>query len=199
MALTRFSMLPSELGPSLLGQASILNNPVLVLLYYRLTSCYFCFATGVAQATIWGGGLRVFAYVWPLALVVVSNIFYQICAKSVPNGINPLASLVVTYTVGALSSLLLYFALNKDVNLLREFGHLNWAPFMLGVAVVGLEVGFIYAYKAGWQVSTASIVQSAFLAVALIGVGYVLYHEALTFNKLIGIAICLVGLVFINK
>ena len=140
-----------------------------------------------------------FAYVWPLALVVVSNIFYQICAKSVPNGINPLASLVVTYTVGALSSLLLYFALNKDVNLLREFGHLNWAPFMLGVAVVGLEVGFIYAYKAGWQVSTASIVQSAFLAVALIGVGYVLYHEALTFNKLIGIAICLVGLVFINK
>ena len=49
-----------------------------------------------------------------------------------------------------------------------------------------------------WQVSTGFIVQSAFLAVALIFVGYLAYHEALTWNKLVGVAVCLVGLVFIN-
>ena len=70
---------------------------------------------------------------------------------------------------------------------------------MLGVSVVGLEVGFIFAYKKGWPVSTASLVQSAFLAVALIFVGALLYHEAITVNKVIGIVICLVGLYFINK
>ena len=46
--------------------------------------------------------------------------------------------------------------------------------------------------------STASIVQSAFLAIILIIVGMLLYHEALTWNKAIGVLICLVGLVFIN-
>lgn len=46
--------------------------------------------------------------------------------------------------------------------------------------------------------STASIVQSAFLAVALIAVGYFLYHEPVTWNKIVGIALCLGGLAFIN-
>jgi multidrug transporter EmrE-like cation transporter len=40
--------------------------------------------------------------------------------------------------------------------------------------------------------------QSAFLAIALIFVGWMLYHEALTWNKLVGVAICLLGLAFIN-
>jgi hypothetical protein len=43
-----------------------------------------------------------FSYVWPIALVVLSNVVYQICAKSVPNGLNPFAALAVTYLVGAL-------------------------------------------------------------------------------------------------
>ena len=44
------------------------------------------------------------AFLWPIALVVMSNIVYQICAKSVPSGIHPLASLTVTYLVGAVAS-----------------------------------------------------------------------------------------------
>ena len=140
-----------------------------------------------------------FAYIWPIALVVLSNIVYQISAKSAPEKMNPLASLTVTYLIGALVSLVLYFVLNKGGNLLQEYAQLNWAPFVLGIAIVGLEVGFIYAYKAGWQVSTASIVQSAFLAVALLFVGYLIYHESLTLSKIAGMIICLVGLYFINK
>lgn len=139
------------------------------------------------------------SYVWPIALVVASNVIYQICAKSVPGGIDPLAALTVTYAVGAVFSGILYFVLNRDANLLREYGRLNWAPFVLGLAVVGLEVGFVYAYKAGWPVSTASLVQSAFLAVALLVVGLLLYHEAIFVTKLVGIVICLVGLVFVNQ
>ena len=139
-----------------------------------------------------------FAYVWPIALVVLSNVVYQICAKSVPDGMDPFASLTVTYLVGAAVSAILFFALGSGGGLVREYGKLNWAPFVLGVVIVGLEAGWIYAYKAGWQVSVGFIVQSAFLAAALLLVGYFLYHEALTWNKLLGVTICLIGLVFIN-
>ena len=133
-----------------------------------------------------------------MALVIVSNVAYQICAKSVPQGMNAFASLTVTYLVGAVGSLILFFALEKDGNLFREYQKMNWAPPALGVVIVGLEVGWIYAYKAGWQVSTGFIVQSAFLAAALLMVGYLLYHEALTWNKVLGVIICLIGLGFIN-
>lgn len=139
-----------------------------------------------------------FNYVWPLALVVLSNVFYQICAKSVPDKLNPLASLTITYIIGAVVSLILYFVLNKDANIIREYSKVNWAPFVLGFAIVGLEVGYIYAYKAGWSVSTAQIVQAAVLAVILIFVGYILYHETITWNKIAGIIVCLAGLALIN-
>lgn len=138
-------------------------------------------------------------YVWPIALVVVSNILYQLCAKSVPKDMDTMASMTVTYTVGAICSAIIYFMINRNGNLLGEYAKMNIAPALLGVSVVGLEVGFIYAYKAGWPVSTASIVQSAFLAVALILVGGLVYKEPITFNKIFGAAVCLVGLYFINK
>ena len=139
------------------------------------------------------------SYIWPIALVVLSNTAYQICAKSVPEELNPLASLTVTYLVGAAVSALLYFLLGPaEGGLAKELGKINWAPFAMGVVIVGLEVGWICAYKAGWQVSAGFIVQSAFLAVALLLVGRWLYHEALTWNKLAGVALCLAGLAFIN-
>jgi len=130
--------------------------------------------------------------------VVLSNVVYQICAKSVPKEMNPFASLTVTYIVGAVASTILYFVLGKNGNLVKEYSKLNWAPFVLGIVIVGLETGWIYAYKAGWQVSTGFIVQSAVLAVMLLVVGYFLYHEAFTWNKVVGVVICLIGLVFIN-
>lgn len=139
-----------------------------------------------------------FDYIWPLALVVLSNVFYQICAKSVPDKMNPFASLTISYIVGAAASAILFFLLNKDANLIEEYKKINWAPFVLGIVIVGLEVGYIYAYKAGWPVSTAQIVQAAVLAIILIFVGFILYKENISWNKIVGIIVCLIGLGFIN-
>ena len=140
-----------------------------------------------------------FDMLWPLVMVVASNTLYQICAKSVPAQIDPLASVGVTYLVGAAISLILYHVLGTNPNLPREYTHLNWAPFALGIAVVGLEVGNIYCYKNGWPISAQSIVQGVIVAILLVFVGYLLYHEQITVSKLAGIAICMLGLYFINR
>ncbi len=136
---------------------------------------------------------------WPIALVVFSNVIYQICAKGVPKSMDTMASMTITYLVGALCSAIMFFIINRNGNLLQEYAKMNWAPVFLGISVVGLEVGFIYAYKNGWSVSTASIVQSAFLAVALLFVGALLYHETVSISKIIGVGFCLVGLFFLNR
>ena len=137
--------------------------------------------------------------IWPIALVVFSNIVYQICAKGVPKDMDAMASMTITYLVGAVCSAIMFFIMNKNGNLLHEYSKMNWAPVFLGVSVVGLEVGFIYAYKNGWAVSTASLVQSAFLAVALLFVGALLYHENISVSKVVGVGFCLVGLFFLNR
>jgi len=139
-----------------------------------------------------------FNYIWPIALVVISNTIYQICAKSVSGDINPFASLTITYLIAAVMSGIMFFTLNRGVNIVSEYKKLNWAPFVLGLVIIGLEVGFIYAYKVGWQVGTAQIVSSSFLAILLIIVGTLLYKETLTWNKVVGLIVCMVGLFFIN-
>ena len=140
-----------------------------------------------------------FSYLWPVLLIVASNVVYHICAKSVPDGLDPMASLTVTYLVGAAASALCYFAMHRGGSLLREYAKLNWAPFLFGIALVGLEAGFIYAYQAGWKVGMLSTTQSAVLAVLLLFVGFFLYGEPLTANKFAGVLICLVGLYILNR
>ena len=56
-----------------------------------------------------------------------------------------------------------------------------------------------FVYKADWKVNTLSVTTNAILAIVLIFVGLIGYHEAINWSKVLGIAICLVGLYFINK
>ena len=72
------------------------------------------------------------AYFWPLILVVASNSVYHICAKSLPESVDPLASLTVTYLIGSIFSGILYFVTNRGgANLLHEYSQMNWAPYLL--------------------------------------------------------------------
>ena len=105
----------------------------------------------------------------------------------------------MTYAISAVTSAVCFFLFHRGGSLLKEYSQINWATIALGITLVALEVGFIYAYKVGWPVSILSTVQGALLAFALIVVGFFLFQEAITMNKVIGIAICLVGLYFINK
>lgn len=140
-----------------------------------------------------------FSMIWPIALIVLSNVFYNICSKETPSAINPFAALSITYVIGAVVSVILYFVLNRGENLLQEYRNLNWSSFVLGLAIVGLEAGSIYMYKAGWNVSSGQIVYSIILAVCLILVGVFAYHESISVTKIIGILVCMVGLFLINK
>lgn len=136
---------------------------------------------------------------WPIGLIVFSNIFYNICAKQTPEGVNPLAALTITYAVSAIASGILYQVITPGANLLQEYKSLNWTSIILGLAIVGLEAGSMYMYKAGWDISAGHLVHSAILAVLLVFVGYLLYHEAITFTRIAGIGLCLAGLFLINR
>lgn len=140
-----------------------------------------------------------FNFIWPAAIIVFSNILYQICAKGIPEQMNTYASMTVTYAVATLFSAVMFFITTRGGNILQQFKLSNWATVILGVVITGLEVGFIYAYKAGWKVSTLATVTNAFLAIALIFLGFFMYREAITWSKVVGVLICLVGLWFIKR
>nr|WP_312576253.1 EamA family transporter [Sedimentibacter sp.] len=138
-------------------------------------------------------------YIWPMILVIGSNVCYNICTKSTPENAQPFAVLTVTYFVSMVSAALLYFFTSETKNIIADWKYLNWTSFVLGIAIVGLEVGFIQMYRAGWNISIGSLVANIGLAIMLIFVGLIIYKENISINQIIGIILCITGLFFINK
>ena len=136
---------------------------------------------------------------WPLLLIVGSNCFYHICAKSMPEEAHTFGALTVTYLIGAVISAVTFVVSVRPANVLAELHKLNWAPFVLGLAIVGLEAGNVFLYRAGWKISVGSVVGNISLAVVLLFVGYFLFHEQITVRQLIGVAVCALGLFLITK
>lgn len=136
--------------------------------------------------------------IWPLALVVASNSLYHVVAKETPSGANAFLSLTVTYLVAAGFSAALFLA-GGQTALLPELKKLNWATLAMGAAVMGLELGYICLYRAGWKISLGSLVGNILLACVLLVVGLLLYKEAVTLRQLAGMAVCAVGLFLVCK
>lgn len=136
--------------------------------------------------------------IWPIVLVVLSNIFYNIITKSTPQDGNAMLSLTITYLVGALCAFTMYLFGGERQGLVRDFMKLNWTSFALGLVVVGLEFGYLHVYRAGWNVNTAPLVANICLACALLFVGLLLFHETLSVRQLAGVAVCVGGLVLIT-
>lgn len=136
--------------------------------------------------------------VWPILIVIASNTFYNICMKSMPSEVNPFGALMVTYLGAAIISAIIFAYAVGPSNIGTEITKVNWTSIVLALAIVGLEVGYVFVYRAGWTVSTASVVANIGLACVLIIVGYLLYNENVSFNQIVGIIVCMVGLILIN-
>ena len=135
---------------------------------------------------------------YPIMIIVLSNVIYNVCTKSTPSEVNAFATLSVTYLTAAVVSFATFFITSKDKNIFAEFSKTNWTSFVLGVVIIGLELGYILAYRNGWAMNTASVTANITLAVVLIFVSIIFYKETITLKQIAGIVLCGGGLVLIN-
>ena len=140
-----------------------------------------------------------FMYVFSILLIVVSNIVYNVCQKSTPQNANPFSALLITYLTAAILTVIASLFYRSDKGFLQSFNELNWTSVALGVAIVGLELGYLMAYRAGWNISVGSLVANIVLALMLIPIGVLFYKEVFAVNQIIGVFFCMVGLLLINK
>lgn len=138
-------------------------------------------------------------YIWPILMVVGANALYHVCAKSTPTTVEPLASLSVTYLTAAACSLILFFLVGGNKNLLQEVHKVNWTSFTLGFSIVILELGYLFVYRAGWKVGMGSLVANVGLACILLVIGIAFYKESFSARQLLGMGICVLGIFLITK
>lgn len=135
---------------------------------------------------------------WPLLLVVLSSVGYQVGLKEVSGIGDPMISLMVTYLAASAVSFVIYFfqSLGKE-SFFRGVFSVNVSAMGLGLAIVGIEVGTLFMYRAGWAVNVAFVVANSLIVAALMVTGFLLYKEKLTLRQLIGVGISLAGILCI--
>ncbi len=140
-----------------------------------------------------------FLFYFSLGLAVVSSVFYHLIQKLTPANANPGLTLAITYLTAALLSLALFPFYPLKESLAASLRQLNWTSLALGVAIVGLEIGFLLAYRAGWNVSTAAVIANVAVAIILIPIGLLLFKDRVSLVNLAGVLVCIVGLVMVNS
>ncbi len=133
-----------------------------------------------------------------ILIAVFSTMLYHITIKFTPVDANPALSLIVTYLTAIVLCVVLLFFIPLKTGVIEGLKQLNWASVGLAFALVGLEVGFILVYRAGWNISIAAIVVNAAVTVLLVPVGIMLFSEKLSAMNYAGIVVCIAGLVMVN-
>lgn len=133
-----------------------------------------------------------------ITITIVSNVFYHVIQKVTPQDVNPVLSLAVSYLVSAVICFVLlpFFPLKEGLR--ESLGKLNWTSVALALTLVGLELGFLLAYRAGWIVSMAGLVSNATVSLLLLPVGMALFSDKLSGTNMIGVLVTVVGLVLMN-
>ena len=138
-----------------------------------------------------------FLFYFSITLAIASSALYHFVAKSTPANVNFTVSLLVTYGVAFLVTLLTFFFFPTS-NVLAELKHLNWASIGLAIAIVGIEFGFLLTYRAGWNLGIAAVLVNVIASLILVPAAIFMFKDKLSWINIGGILVCLVGLVMLN-
>lgn len=131
-------------------------------------------------------------FIIPFLMVVSGNSFYHFLSKSISESLNPFLALTVTYGFAFILSIAL-FLFTKSNAFSNEFLKLNWINFAMGAAVLAIESGWIILYRTGCDISKGSLLANICISTVLFLVGYLFFNESISTKKVIGLAVCLIG------
>lgn len=137
-------------------------------------------------------------YYFPVLIIVLSNVLYDIAAMSFPKSINVQAGLAAYYIIATIVSFSLFLLTGGRKSIRSEFRKVNWAAFTLALGCTGIDLGYVLLFRAGWNISFGSLVCNIMIVIALILVGKVFFRETLNRYHFLGIALCVAGFTLIQ-
>jgi uncharacterized membrane protein len=133
-----------------------------------------------------------------LSLLISSVLAYQISQKLLPN-LSPWHLLSVVYGLALIVCLCFALLEAKEKPLLEGLRGMTWPVLLLAASVVGIELAWILAVRAGGQISLTGLIANISVAMLAIPIGMFFFKEKLSTTNLIGAALCLIGLVLVSR
>jgi drug/metabolite transporter (DMT)-like permease len=149
-------------------------------------------AVGAARAIV-----AAIMYYATLLVAVVSVAGYHLSIKAQPAAVNPFLPLAAAYFIAffvCVAGLFLWSDGSRSLTALRP------SVLWLALSVVGIEVGFLLAYRAGWNVGYAALLVNVCSTLVLLPVALLYFKDQLDPQKIAGVVLSLAGLaLLLNK
>jgi multidrug transporter EmrE-like cation transporter len=127
------------------------------------------------------------------AIAIASVVTYQLCMKVVPQDLNPISALVTIFSTALVCTLIAAKFAPIDAPS-WSFAEFSWVPVLVGVAIVGIELGYLMMYRSGWHLAAAPLVVMGSAAVILTPIGFLVFKQPWSSKYVFGLALCLYGL-----
>jgi drug/metabolite transporter (DMT)-like permease len=144
------------------------------------------------------GKRNMFLFYFSITLAILSSALYHLSQKATPVDVNPAVAILMTYAVAFCLTLLIFFFNPTKIGFLAEVRQLNWASYLLAFSIVGLEVGFLLVYRSGWNLGIAAVLANVVASLLLVPIALFVFKQRLSPVNIIGILVCLAGLVMLN-
>lgn len=138
-------------------------------------------------------------YFFAIGLTVFAQLSYHFCQKSINPQANMLVSMVATYAVALVATIIALPVFGRSSMTIEAVRQLNWASYGLGLAIFTFEISFLLAYRAGWNISLAGLYSNVITGIILVPIGILIFKEHLSVQNLFGIGFALLGIVLMTR
>lgn len=132
--------------------------------------------------------------IFPILLAIGGGVIYHVAQKTMPKQVDPFAAIILAYGVGIGCCAVAWVLMPSGRSWLDSWRASTAAVVMLGVGAALIEIGFLLAYRWGWNISSTSVVVAVTVALILLPIGLWQFREPISWQNAAGIAFCLAGL-----
>ena len=133
------------------------------------------------------------AFAYSIVLVIASQVAYQLAVKAIPGESNPFGVLIIVYGLAMIACIVLSPLAGRPVAFADVRRLLSWPTCLLALAVVGIEIGYLLAYRSGWKLGATFAVTSVATVTVLALLGVAWFGELLDGKRVLGLVLALAG------
>lgn len=137
-----------------------------------------------------------------ILIAILGLVVYQLAMRTAPQGLNPFALLVWAYVIAAIACAAAapVWSRVEGSAMMPGFTTRNLAAAgFIALSVILIEIGYLLVYRSGWSMAVApAVAQAATLSLVAI-IGFTAMGERLTLIRLLGLALCVGGVILITR
>jgi drug/metabolite transporter (DMT)-like permease len=128
---------------------------------------------------------------FPIALIIAAQVGYQLAQRAMPAGANPFTVIAIAYLLGIIACAVLAPGVGRPIGFVDAGLLKHWPIWGLAASVVGIELGYLLAYRAGWALATTTGIGYTATMVLVAVIGATCFSEGMSARRAAGLVMAI--------